>query len=136
MNLYLSLGTAALLVITAGVLMQGPRARTTERFQVRAEESGGRVRLDWNPASALVQQADAGALEVVDGGASQRYNVAKKILSQGGLDYHRRSDDVLLQIQLLRGGQVIGATAVRVVSPVELPPAPVELPPAEAPPAQ
>lgn len=102
-------------------------------FLLRAQEAGDRLRVDWDASNPDVQRADAALLEVHDGAAFHRYPVDRKILLSGGLDYLRKSADVLLLLTLYQGGQEWRQASVRTVGPVVAAEAPPEARPSPAP---
>ena len=128
------LGIATLLFasIAAALVIAEPfrlRDRPPTTFVVEAEEVEGRVRVDWNPAHVRELQADAALLRVKDGESTHEYPITRKTLEAGGLDYLRKSDDVLLSLTLLREGQQRTQAMVRSIIAAQPPvvqPAPVE----------
>ena len=84
---------------------------------LRATDERGRFRVDWDSAAPAVREADSAVLEVDDGGSFTKYPVDANILRSGGLDYIRKSTDVLLTLTLLRDGKALEQAAVRSVGP-------------------
>ena len=99
------------------------RDQTPRSFMVQAAEVNGRVRVDWNPSDVREFQADAALLRVQDGDTIHEYPIDKKTLEAGGLDYIRKSDDVLLSLTLLGQGKPRTEVMVRTVVATP-PPAP------------
>lgn len=115
-RLYLTLGSLLLLAATIALLIAEPFGRRSEsqlQFAVRGSDNAGSVHLDWDAASPVVEAADAASLEVIDGGVPLRYDIEKKVLGQGGLEYRRRSDQVVLTLTLMRAGQPLRQSSIR-----------------------
>jgi hypothetical protein len=127
------LGIATLLFAScaAALVIAEPfrlRDRPPRAFVVHAAEVNGRVRVDWNPSDVHDFHADAALLRVKDGGNTQEYSINRKTLEAGGLDYLRKSDDVLLSLTLLGEGKPRTEVMVRTI--IATPPQPPEsLPP-------
>ena len=125
------LGIATLLFAScaAALVIAEPfrlRDRPPKTFVVHAAEVDGRVRVDWNPSDVRDFQADAALLRVKDGESTQDYPITRKTLEAGGLDYLRKSDDVLLSLTLLREGKPRTEVMVRtIIAPPPLPVQPV-----------
>jgi hypothetical protein len=83
-------------------------------------DQNGRIRVDWDANDQAVQTAQGATLEVEDGEVLNRYPVEPKILRSGGLDYVRRSEDVLLTLTLYHDGRPGLQSAVRRISPVRM----------------
>ena len=93
------------------------------------------MRVDWDPSNPAIQAAQGATLEVEDGKSFNRYPVEANVLRSGGLDYIRKTDDVLLTIRSI-------TMVVRVCKRVyvasrqaflrKLRPAPLLLPPSRA----
>jgi hypothetical protein len=101
------------------------RDRPPKTFVVHAAEVNGRVRVDWNPADVRDFKADAGVLRVQDGEMTHEYPIDRRTLETGGLDYLRKSDDVLLSLTLMGEGkprtQVMVRTVISTPPPVSEP---------------
>ena len=91
------------------------RDRPPKSFVVQAAEVNGRVRVDWNPSDIREFSADTALLRVQDGDTIHEYPIDKKTLEAGGLDYLRKSDDVLLSLTLLGQGKPRTEVMVRTV---------------------
>jgi hypothetical protein len=76
------------------------------------------MRVDWDPSNPAIQAAQGATLEVEDGGAFNRYPVEANVLRSGGLDYVRKTDDVLLTLTLYHDGRPGLQTSVRRISQV------------------
>jgi len=116
--LYSALASLLILAITVALLIAEPftpRISRYPHFELTASESAGRVRIDWDPSTRSVMDADAAALDAVDDGVVHHYNVDRKILSQGGLESRPRGTDVFLRLSLLREGKVLSESAVRLL---------------------
>jgi hypothetical protein len=124
-NLYFWLASLLFLAAIAAMLIAEPFAPGNNRhhhFALTASESDGRLRIDWDQSARAVLDADSAALDAVDGGVPQHYEVDRKILSQGGLEYRPRTEDVLLRLSLLRNGKVLSESAVRLTGSGPRPP--------------
>ena len=119
-ELYLLLATIVLGIFTAFLLIGRPM-RTFQKakpgLELRVADQGGRIRVDWNANNPLIQSAQGATLEVEDGGSFNRYPVASNILKSGGLDYIRRSEDVLLTLTLYHDGHAGVQSSVRRIAP-------------------
>ena len=120
---YLLLATIVLSSVTAFLVFAKPlsarHAKPKAILELKVVDQNGRMRVDWNAADPLIQSAQGATLEVEDGGAFNRYPVEPTILRSGGLDYVRRSDDVLLTLTLYHDGRPGVQTSVRRIAPVE-----------------
>ena len=86
-------------------------------LELKVVDQSGRIRVDWNANNPLVQSAQGATLEVEDGGSFNRYPVEPNILKSGGLDYVRRSEDVLLTLTLYHDGRPGVQSSVRRIAP-------------------
>ena len=123
-ELYLLLATIVLGSLTAFLLMGRPMTmfqKAKPGLELRVADQGGRIRVDWNTNNPLVQSAQGATLEVEDGGSFNRYPVEPNILKSGGLDYVRRSEDVLLTLTLYHDGRPGVQTSVRRIAPFSAP---------------
>jgi hypothetical protein len=111
-------GTAAVLWWD-GARFQKPASRPA--LVVHASEQDGRIRVDWDPSDPLVRDAKSATLIARDGEVSHEYPVSVDALRSGGLDYLRRSNDVLLTLR-------VDATEARVRTFVSPPPPPPPAP--------
>lgn len=93
---------------------------------LKAADQAGRLRVDWDPRSQVVQSAEAATLEVQDGGTFHRYPVSEQVLRHGGLDYVRKTGDVLLTLTLYSNGQPGQQATVRRIERLQ-PPATAEV---------
>jgi hypothetical protein len=76
-------------------------------------ESGQQLRIDWDPAAAVVQQARSGALEIGDlGGSPVRINLGPEILRTGSVLYSKPSDKVEIRLQLVDDKQHVSESMV------------------------
>lgn len=118
---WLGLWTLILFAAAAGVAFYKPKPAKAKSappaLTLRAADEGGRMRIDWDTAAPAVRAADSAMLEVEDGGQLSKYPVDAKILRAGGLDYIRKSSDVLLTLTLLRDGKAADQAAIRSVGP-------------------
>jgi hypothetical protein len=115
--------TAALAVLTAVILIGGPRLRQTKPkaiLDLKVADQNGRMRIDWDPSNPAIQAAQGATLEVEDGGVFNRYPVEAHILRSGGLDYVRRTQDVFLTLTLYQDGRPGLQSTVRRISPVQI----------------
>jgi hypothetical protein len=78
------------------------------------------MRVDWDPGNEAVLTAQGATLEAEDGGVLNRYPVEPNVLRSGGLDYIRRSEDVLLTLTLYHDGRPGIQSTVRRIAPVQL----------------
>lgn len=101
------------------------RDRPPRAFVIHASEGGGRVRVDWNPSDVNAFRADSAVLRVQDGGTVHEYPIDRKTLDNGGLDYLRKSGDVLLSLTLMGEGKPRTEALVRsIVADTPLPSTP------------
>lgn len=121
---YLLLATIVLSSVTALLLFVRPLIARSNKpkpnLELKVADQNGRMRVDWNASDPLIQSAQGATLEVEDGGAFNRYPVEPNILRSGGLDYVRRSEDVLLTLTLYHDGRPGIQTSVRRIAPVEV----------------
>lgn len=121
LEFWLGLWTLILFAAAAGVALYRPKPAkaklTPSALTLRATDEAGRMRIDWDTAAAAIRSADEAVLEVEDGGQITKYPVDAKILRSGGLDYMRKSPDVLLTLTLLRDGKAADQAAIRSVGP-------------------
>jgi hypothetical protein len=89
-------------------------------LELRVADQNGRMRVDWDASNAAVRTAQGATLEVEDGGVFNRYPVEANILRSGGLDYVRRSEDVLLTLTLYQDGRPGTQSSVRRIAPLDL----------------
>ena len=119
---YLLLGTLFLVALTAVILLAKPLTARQDKpkpnLDLRVADKDGRIRVDWDPSNPSVQAAQGATLEVEDGGSFNRYPVEANILRSGGLDYVRKSDDVLLTITLYHDGRPGLQSSIRRISRV------------------
>ena len=118
-----AVAAASAAVALAVVEPLAPKAQTTARvpFSIRGTNADGRIRVDWDPRSTPVRMAERATLEAEDAGRIERYPVDKSTLNQGGLDYVRKSEDVLLTLTLHHEGQPDLAASIRTIGPIEQP---------------
>lgn len=122
----LLLGSAVFVVATAGLVFwdrASNRAPDGRLLRLHAVEQDGRIRVDWDPADPVVRSARSATLVAKDGSASHQYDVPPEALRGGGLDYLRRTNDVLLTLRIAG----VGESALRtVVAARPVPDPPVE----------
>lgn len=122
---WLLLLAVILTTLTATVFFSKPLKQREQQagsfLDLRVADKNGRLRIDWDAANPLIVSSQGATLEVDDGGAFNRYPVDAGILKSGGLDYVRRSDDVLLTLTLLNNGRPGVQTTVRRISTIDLP---------------
>lgn len=126
-ELALLLGSAVFVAATAGLVLwdrASIRASDGEGLRLHAVEQDGRIRVDWDPADPAIRSASSATLVAKDGNASHKYEVPPEALRGGGLDYLRRSNDVLLTLRIDGGMD----SALRTV--VAAPPPPLAAAPA------
>jgi hypothetical protein len=133
-ELLLLLATIVLMALAAAIFLTGPlsskQAKPRPSLDLRVVDQNGRMRVDWDPANEAVLTAQGATLEAEDGGVLNRYPVEPRVLRSGGLDYIRRSEDVLLTLTLYHDGRPGIQSTVRRIAPVQLqtvrtaPPAP------------
>lgn len=116
------LATIVLATLTALLLIARPlstrQSKPRPNLELRVADQNNRLRIDWDPANPAVTGAQGGTLEVEDGATFNRYPVEPEILRKGGLDYIRRSDDVLLTLTLYHDGRPDLQASVRRVGPI------------------
>jgi hypothetical protein len=116
------LATIVLAALTAMLLLARPlstrQAKPRPNLELRVADQDNRLRVDWDAANPAVLTAQGGTLEVEDGGTFNRYPVDPDILRKGGLDYVRRSDDVLLTLTLYHDGRPDLQASVRRIAPL------------------
>lgn len=125
-DFWLGLGTLLLIAASAIVVLWQPFSKSRGPqddfgFTLRPADHDGRMRIDWNPQSQAVKTAKGGTLAVNDGGSMESYPVEAKVLRDGGLDYVRKSGDVVLTLTLNGNNQRQRQQAfARRISPVQL----------------
>jgi len=133
-ELYLLLATIVLTAVAAVVFLTEPlsskQAKPRPSLELRVADQNGRMRVDWDANRSDIQTAQGATLEVEDGGVLNRYPVEPNVLRSGGLDYVRRSDDVLLTLTLYHDGHPGVQSSVRRIAPIALQLANREAPPA------
>jgi hypothetical protein len=111
-----------LAALTAAILFAKPLTARQEKskpnLDLKVADKDGRIRVDWDPSNPAVQAAQGATLEVEDGGSFNRYPVEANVLRSGGLDYVRKSDDVLLTITLYHDGRPGLQSSIRRISRV------------------
>jgi hypothetical protein len=116
------LATIVLAALTAVLLVARPlstrQAKPRPNLELRVADQDNRLRVDWDATNPAVLTAQGGTLEVEDGGTFNRYPVDPEILRKGGLDYVRRSDDVLLTLTLYHDGRPDLQASVRRIAPI------------------
>lgn len=121
---HLLLWAALLTAVTTVLLLARPlmmlETKPKPNLDLRVADQNGRMRIDWDASNAAIQTAQGATLEVEDGGVFNRYPVEANILRSGGLDYVRRSDDVLLTLTLYHDGRPGLQSSVRRIAPVEV----------------
>jgi len=120
---HLLLWTAILAILTTAILLVRPLSNQEinprSSLELRVADQGGRMRVDWDANSPVIQTAQGATLEVRDGGVFNRYPVESNILRSGGLDYVRRSDDVLLILTLYHDGRPGVQSSVLRIAPLD-----------------
>jgi len=121
---YLLFWAIVLAALTTIILLAEPltarHAKPKPNLDLKVADQNGRMRIDWDAANPAVQTAQGATLEVEDGGVFNRYPVEANILRSGGLDYVRRSEDVLLTLTLYQDGRPGMQSSVRRIAPVDL----------------
>ena len=119
---YVLLMTVIVVALTTLVLWARPLSARAGKpkptLELKVADQNGRMRIDWDSSNPAVQTAQGATLEVEDGGVINRYPVEADILKSGGLDYVRRTDDVLLTLTLYQDGRPGVQTSVRRIAPV------------------
>jgi hypothetical protein len=135
---YLLWGTLCLVALAVVIVFAKPltvrQNKAKPTLDLRVADKDGRMRVDWDPANPVIQAAQGATLEVEDGKSFNRYPVEASVLRSGGLDYIRKTDDVLLTITLYHDGRPGVQTSVRRIAP--LVPAQVASSPAPPPPPE
>jgi hypothetical protein len=85
---------------------------------MRITDVNGRLRLDWDTDNESVRRAQGATLEVNDGGVRDRYPVELRTLRAGGLDYVRKSPEVVLKLTLFQDGAPGVFAMVRSIGPI------------------
>lgn len=123
-ELYLLLATIVLAALATAIFLTAPlssrHGKPRPSLEVRVADQNGRMRLDWDANDPSIRTAQGATLEVEDGGVLNRYPVEPNILRSGGLDYVRRSEDVLLTLTLYHDGRPGVQTAVRRIPPMQM----------------
>jgi hypothetical protein len=123
-ELYLLLATIVLAALAAAIFLSAPlttrQAKPRPSLELRVADQNGRMRVDWDANDPSIRTAQGATLEVEDGGVLNRYPVEPNVLRSGGLDYVRRSEDVLLTLTLYHEGRPGQQSAVRRISPVQM----------------
>jgi hypothetical protein len=122
-EVYLLLATIVLAAIATAIFLAAPLssrdAKPQPALELRVADQNGRIRVDWDADQPAVRTAQGATLEVEDGGVLNRYPVEPNVLRSGGLDYVRRSEDVLLTLTLYHDGRPGLQSTVRRISPVQ-----------------
>lgn len=122
---YLLLGAIFLVALAVIVVFAKPltarQNKAKPTLDLRVADKDGRMRVDWDPSNPAIQAAQGATLEVEDGKSFNRYPVEASVLRSGGLDYIRKTDDVLLTITLYHDGRPGEQTSVRRISPITPP---------------
>lgn len=92
-------GMAAVIVFAISPKAAG-RSFAGSALQLSATETGGHIRISWNPQDLQVKRSTAATLEVHDGRRYEIYPVNGDALRQGSLDYVHGSGDVLFTLTL------------------------------------
>jgi hypothetical protein len=95
------------------------QAKGANRIALQVTDRDGRLRIDWDPNSDLIRQAQGATLEVDDGGVLNRYPVEPKTLHAGGFDYIRKTQEVLLTLTLFHDGKPGALATVRSIGPLQ-----------------
>jgi len=121
-DFWLGLWTLLFIGATAAISYMHPfpekAQQTPPDIALRITDQDGRLRLDWDRDNKLIQRAQGGTLEVEDGGARDRYSVEARTLQAGGLDYVRKTPDVLLKLTLFDSDKPTAVATVRSIGPV------------------
>ena len=121
-EIYVLLATIVLAALTVMLLVARPlsegKAKPRPNLELRVADQSGRLRVDWDAQNQAIQNAQGATLEVEDGGIFNRYPVEPEILRKGGLDYVRRTDDVLLTLTLYHDGRPDLQASVRRIAPL------------------
>lgn len=122
-EMYLLLGSILLAAIATVIFITAPlssrHGKPKPTLELRVADQKGRIRVDWNPNDPTIREAEGATLEVEDGGVLNRYPVEPNVLRSGGLDYVRRTEDVLLTLTLYHEGRPGLQSSVRRISRVE-----------------
>jgi hypothetical protein len=126
LEFWLGLWTLLFVAATAALVFFGSAGNADKgdkrAFVLKVADQNGRMRVDWDASMNLIRTAQGATLEVEDGGTLNRYPVEPRILRAGGLDYIRRSDDVLLTLTLFHNGRANAQASVRAVGAIPKPP--------------
>ena len=119
---YLLWGTLCLVALAVVIVFAKPlttrQNKAKPTLDLRVADKDGRMRVDWDPSNPAIQSAQGATLEVEDGKSFNRYPVEANVLRSGGLDYIRKTDDVLLTITLYHDGRPGVQTSVRRIAPI------------------
>jgi hypothetical protein len=85
---------------------------------LRITDLNGRLRLDWDTNNEFVRRAQGATLEVDDGGVRDRYPVEPRTLRAGGLDYVRKTPEVVLKLTLFENGAPGAFAMARSIGPI------------------
>ena len=85
-------------------------------FELQASDASGQMHIRWNAQADGVVRADRAVLEVKDGKQDLQYPVSRTMLANGGLDYTRKTDDVVASLVLYKDGREIERRIVRSIS--------------------
>lgn len=82
-----------------------------ERLEIRLADQGGSLEIRWDNGAAAVRQANAGLLEVLDGGRRWRFGLTREELRRGSFTFLRQSADVSIRLGVTQPGgrQAVGA---------------------------
>ena len=76
--------------------------RPDRGLSLRALDTGGQLRIDWNCNSRVIQGSDGGLLEIEDGARKVHYELSREQLGAGSVTYMRNTSIVLVRL-LVRG---------------------------------
>ena len=133
-DFWLGLWTLLFIAATAALAYLHPFPRNAVAapadFALRITDQNGRLRLDWDRDNELIRHAQGATLEVEDGGVRYRYPIEPRSLQAGGLDYIRKTPEVLLKLIVLENDKPAAVATVRSIGPIMEPVVTASAPPA------
>jgi hypothetical protein len=88
-------------------------ARSTSSLGLRIATQGDSFWLTWDRDSSAVKLASDGVLHILDGGGRRDIGLDAAQVRNGSVLYHPQSGDVAFNLELHRGGIVLGSEAIR-----------------------
>jgi hypothetical protein len=111
-------------VLTGSIHISGLTG-SREALNLRATDSNGAVRIEWDPTAEPIVEATGGALLVLDGDKKVETPLSRQRLEEGNMVYRRQSSDVEIRLRVDGSGkQPVQEMALLVGLPAVSTPAP------------